>query len=227
VFAPSSVFARESFVDELALRTGRDPLALRLELLGAGDPGVPAIAEPGGVRMNRRRLRQVLETVAERAGWATPLPAGRARGLAADVFHTETYVAYVVEVAARPRPRAGELPFTVERVVAAVDCGVAVDPDGVAQQVESGVLWSLSNALGETTFERGRARETNFDRFRVATIRDTPKAIETHLVASDDERPHGLGEPVVNPFAPALASALARLAGRRFRRLPLRPDDFA
>ena len=227
VFAPSSVFARESFVDELAERSGRDPLALRLELLGAGDPSVPAQAAPGGVRMDRRRLRQVLETVAAQAGWATPLPTGRARGLAADVFHTETYVAYVVEVAARPAAGPGALPFAVERVVAAVDCGVAVDPDGVAQQVESGVLWSLSNALGETTFEGGRARETNFDRFRVARLADTPKAIEVHLVASADERPHGLGEPVVNPFAPALANALFRLTGRRFRRLPLRPEDFA
>jgi len=227
VFAPSSVFARESFVDELAGKAGRDPLALRLELLGADDPTIPARAEPGGVRMDRRRLRAVLETVAARSGWATPPAAGRARGLAAEVFHTETYVAYVVEVAARPDARAGELPFAVERVVAAVDCGVAIDPDGVAQQVESGILWSLSNALGETTFEAGRARETNFDRFRVARFADTPGAIEVHLVASADERPHGLGEPVVNPFAPALANALARLTGRRFRRLPLRAADFA
>lgn len=227
VFAPSSVFARESFVDELAAAAGRDPLALRLELLGAGDPTVPAVAEPGGVRMDRRRLIRVLETLAGRAGWGTPLPAGRARGLAAEVFHTETYVAYVVEVARRPSPRPGELPFSVERVVAAVDCGVVVDPDGVAQQVESGVLWSLSNALGETTFEAGRARETNFDRFRIARFGDTPRSIETHLVDSGDERPHGLGEPVVNPFAPALANALAALTGRRFRRLPLRSSDFA
>lgn len=227
VFAPSSVFARESFVDELAERAGRDPLALRFELLGAGDPSIPAVAEPGGVRMDRRRLGTVLETVAAKAGWATPLPAGRARGLAAEVFHTGTYVAYVVEVAARATARPGVLPFAIERVVAAVDCGVAIDPDGIAQQVESGVLWSLSNALGETTFEGGRARETNFDRFRVATLADTPRAIEVHLVASDDDRPHGLGEPVVNPLAPALTNALFRLTGRRFRRLPLRPGDFA
>ena len=227
VFAPSSVFARESFVDELAEQAGRDPLALRLELLGAGDPAVAAIAEPGGVRMDRRRLRRVLETVAVRSGWATPPAPGRARGLAAELFHTETYVAYVVEVAARPAAPAAALPFTIERVVAAVDCGVAIDPDGVAQQVESGIHWSLSNALGETTFESGRARETNFDRFRVAKLADTPKAIEVHLVANDDERPHGLGEPVVNPFAPALANALARLTGKRFRRLPLAAADFA
>ncbi|HSM14034.1 MAG TPA: molybdopterin cofactor-binding domain-containing protein, partial [Thermoanaerobaculia bacterium] len=110
VYAPSSVFARESFLDELAAESGRDPLELRLELLGAGDPSVPAIAEPGGVRMDRQRLRRVLETVAERAGWGKPLPAGRARGLAAEVFHTETYVAYVVEASLRSSPGPGELP---------------------------------------------------------------------------------------------------------------------
>lgn len=227
VYAPSSVFARESFVDELAVETGRDPLDLRLELLGAKDPSVPAVAEPGGVKMDRRRLRRVLETVAEKAGWQRPLPAGRARGLAAEVFHTETYVAYVVEVSRRRGARPAELPFVVERVVAAVDCGVVVDPGGVAQQVESGVLWSLSNAIGATTFEGGRARESSFDRFRIATFAERPGAIETHLVPNDDERPHGLGEPVVNPFAPALTNALARLVGKRLRRLPLAAADFA
>lgn len=220
VFAPSSVFARESFLDEVALASGRDPLALRLELLGADDAGVPRIAEPGGARVDRLRLRRVLETAAERSEWSRPLPAGRARGLAADVFHTETYVAHVVEVAPRARRRPGEPPFTIERVVVAIDCGVVIDPDGVAQQAESGVYWSLSNVLGETSFARGRAREENFDAFRIATFADRPRAIETHLVPNDDERPHGLGEPVVNSFAPALANALARLTGQRPRRLP-------
>lgn len=221
VFAPSSVFARECFLDEVARATGKDPLALRRELLGAGDATVPAVAEPGGSRVDRRRLRRVLETAADAAGWHRLLPEGRARGIAADVFHTETYVAHVVEVARRPDPRRGGLPFTIERVVAAVDCGVVVDPDGVAQQVESGVFWSLANCLGETTFAGGRAREENFDRFRIATFADRPRTIETHLVPTDDDRPHGLGEPVVNSFAPALANALAALTGRRLRRLPL------
>ncbi|HSM13988.1 MAG TPA: xanthine dehydrogenase family protein molybdopterin-binding subunit, partial [Thermoanaerobaculia bacterium] len=132
-----------------------------------------------------------------------------------------------VEASLRASPRPGELPFVVERVVAAVDCGVAVDPGGVAQQVESGVIWSLSNAIGATTFAGGRAQETNFDRFRIVTFAERPRSIEVHLVPNDDERPHGLGEPVVNPFAPALTSALARLTGRRLRRLPLEAADFA
>jgi isoquinoline 1-oxidoreductase beta subunit len=226
VFAPSSVFARECFLDEIAVATDVDPLALRMDLLGASDPAVPARVTPHETPIDRRRLRAVLETAAERAGWSLPLLPGRARGIAGDVFHTETYVAHVVEVARRPDAGAGQLPFTIERVVVAIDCGVVIDTDGVTQQAESGVLWSLSNALGETTFEGGRAQEQNFNTFRVARLSDTPRAIETHIVASDDPRPHGLGEPVVNSFAPALLNALARLTGQRIRRLPLQVSDF-
>jgi len=227
VFAPSAVFARECFLDEIAAEAGTDPLALRLRLLGAGDPSIPDMFTPQRRSFDRRRLRAVLETAAARAGWDRPTPAGRARGIAADVFHTGTYVAHVVEVARRAGARPGELPFTIERVVAAIDCGVVIDPDGVAQQAESGVLWSLGNALGETTFEGGRAVEDNFHRLRIPRMADVPGVIETHLVDNDDARPHGLGEPVVSTFAPALVNALARLTGRRLRRLPLRADDFA
>lgn len=219
VFSPSSVFARECFVDELAEKLGRDPLALRLELLGAADPAIPAQARPGGERLDRRRLRAVLELAAAKAGWSAPPPPGRARGIACNVFHTETYVAYVVEVERAPAPLS-ELPFRVARVVGAIDCGVAVHPDGVVQQAESGILWSLSNVKTAMTFERGRATSTNFDSFRPARIADTPE-IEIHLVPSDDERPHGIGEPTVCPLAPAVVSALSRLVGRRLRELPV------
>jgi len=224
VYSPSSVFARESFIDEIAERAGKDALALRLEMLGTGDASVPDVAEPSGSRVDRRRMRAVLETAARKGGWGEPAPPGRARGIACNVFHTETYVAYVVEVSLRRSARAGRLPFAVERVVGAVDCGVVIDPDGVAQQVESGVIWSLSNLIGATTFEQGMAREGNFDSFRVARFHETP-VIETHLVPNDDDRPHGLGEPTVCPFAPAVATALARLTGRRIRRLPIEATD--
>jgi len=226
VFSPSSVFARESFLDELAERTGRDPLAWRLELLGAGDPSVPQDVRPGGETVDRRRLRRVLELAGERSGWGSPLPAGRARGLACNVFHTETYIAYVVEVSLAARPGPGRLPFVVHRAVCALDCGLVIHPDGARQQVDSGVAWSLSNMKSETTFERGAAREGNFDGFAIATIDEMP-AIETHLVASDRDRPHGLGEPTVCPFAPAVANALSRLTGRRIRKLPVVAADLA
>ena len=227
VYSPSSVFARESFVDELAERAGEDPLAWRLRHLGAGDPSIPEVAEPGGRRLDRRRLRRVLELAAEPAGWGAPLPAGRARGLACNVFHTETYVAYVVEVSRRAAPRAGQLPFVVHRVVGAIDCGLVVHPDGARQQVESGILWGLSNMKAEMRFERGRAVAGNFDGFPIATLTETPESIEAHFVASDRDRPHGLGEPTVCPLAPAVTNALARLSGRRIRRLPVSAADLA
>jgi CO/xanthine dehydrogenase Mo-binding subunit len=230
VFSPSSVFARECFVDEIAQRLERDPLALRLDLLGANDPSVPALVEPGGNRVDRRRLRKVLELATERAGWAASAgsaPAGRARGLACNVFHTETYVAYAVEVSLDLKAPANRLPFRVERVVCGLDCGVVVNLDGVRQQVESGVLWSLANMKSEITFENGRPQQSNFHDFRLLTIDETPRVIETHLAPNDDERPHGLGEPVVCPLAPAVANALSRLAGRRIRKLPVRAADLA
>jgi isoquinoline 1-oxidoreductase beta subunit len=226
VYSPPAVFAREAFVDELAERAGRDPLELRLELLGAGDPTLPQVAEPGGQRLDRARLRRVLALAAERASWSTPPAKGRARGIACNVFHTETYIAYVAEVSLRPRAAAGELPFVVHRVVCALDCGLVIHPDGARAQVESGVVWSLSNMKSEMTFAGGRAREGNFDGFAVLTAGETP-AIETHLVASDDERPHGLGEPTVCPLAPAVVNALSRLVGRRIRKLPVTAADLA
>jgi len=225
VFAPSSVFARECFVDELAEMQGVDPIAMRRRLVGDGEPDVPPVQNPGGRRVDRRRLLRVLDRVAEKIGWTTPPRPGVARGIACDVFHTETYVAYAVEVSRTPG-RLAELPFRIERVVGAVDCGVVIHRDGVVQQVESGVIWSLSNLKTEITFENGRAQQENFDSFQVLRIGDLPE-IEVHIVDSDDERPHGLGEPPVSPLAPAVVNALSRLLGKRFRKLPIVAADLA
>ena len=164
VFSPSSVFARECFIDEIAEATNRDPIKLRLALLEGGEP----ILTVAGERIDRRRLRKVLEVLAEKANWNAKLPAGRARGVACNVFHTETYIAYAVEVTLTP---SGALPFRVERVVCAVDCGLAINPLGVAQQVESGVLWSLSN------MKSGDHREERLDR-----------AVELRRVPGGDDR---------------------------------------
>ena len=141
--------------------------------------------------------------------------------MAANVFHTETYIGYVVEVSKRKDAGAGELPFTVDRVVCAIDCGVAINPNGIEQQVESGVLWSLSNMMNRMTFRQGMPQESSYLDFPVAMLRDTPRKIEVHIVESDDPRPHGVGEPVVDPLAPAVANALYRLTGKRYRELPI------
>ncbi len=192
-----SAFFTESFIDEVAHATGRDPLRFRLDLL-----------------KNHPRHRAVLELACSKAGWGTSLGTGRARGLA---LHESfgSIVAQVVEVSLE-----GKAP-RVHRVVCAIDCGVAVNPDIVMQQMEGGIVFGLTAALfGEITIEHGRVQQTSFAQYPMALLRDCP-AIETHIVAST-EPPGGVGETGVPPIAPAIANALFALTGQRLRDLPLK-----
>ena len=153
------------------------------------------------------------QLAAQRAGWGQPLPAGVARGVA---LHESfgTVVAQVLEV-----EKAGERP-RVRRVVCAVDCGVAVNPDGVAQQMESSVIFGLTAALyGRIDIVDGVVQQRNFHQVRMLRMDETP-LIETHIVPSD-RAPTGMGEPGTPPVAPALANAWFALTGQRLRRLPL------
>jgi isoquinoline 1-oxidoreductase beta subunit len=220
VYAPSSVFAREAFLDEVAQALSKDPVQFRLELLGEGAaPGTVAPAVTmGDLTLDRERLRGVIRLAAEKAGWGQPLPPGRARGFACNLFEGGTAAAYVVEVSKKAAK--GGLPFQVHRVVAAVDCGVVINPAGVAQQVEGGVLWGLSNLKTEVTFKAGQVVQSGYSDFEVARFEDTP-VIETHLVPSHGDAPTGLGEPAVLPLPPAVAGALHALTGKRFRNLPI------
>lgn len=193
-----NAFFVEGFVDELAHAAQRDALQFRLELLA-----------------ERPRHAAVLQLAAQRAGWGRPLPAGRARGLA---LHESfgTIVAQVVEVSLEGRR------VRVHRVVCALDCGVAVHPQGVAQQAESSVAFALSAALhGRIDIEAGVVRQKNFPDHPLLTLAQMPR-VETHIVPSD-AAPTGIGEPLVPPLAPALANALFVLTGKRLRELPLQP----
>lgn len=235
VYAPSSVFARECFIDELAHAAGRDPIAFRDSLLGGGiavtggdkgAPGTPAdTVKAGSLNIDRRRLRHILQVAADKAGWGTPLPAGRARGVACNCYDGETYTAYIVEVSLAQH-REGFLPFRVDRVVCVMDCGVVINPLGIEQQVESGVIFSLSNMKGEITFRNGQAEQSNYREFAVVRMSEAPR-IETHIVESHGEQPYGIGEPTVPPFAPAVVNALFALTGKRIRHLPIRAADLA
>jgi isoquinoline 1-oxidoreductase beta subunit len=198
-----TAFSTETFLDELAAAAGRDPLELRRALLAA-----------------HPRHLATLNLAAEKAGWGQPLPTGRARGIALHESF-DTVVAQVAEVSRRPDglPR-------VERVVCAVDCGTAVNPDVVRSQMEGGIGFGLAGALwSEITLVRGRPRERNFDDYRPLRIGEMP-AVEVHIVPSGAQ-PTGVGEPGVPPIAPAVANALFHLTGQRVRRLPfarLAPD---
>jgi isoquinoline 1-oxidoreductase beta subunit len=212
VMYPPSVFARESFLDEIAHASGRDPLELRRALLSE-----PQLAEiPGGRPIDRHRLRRVLEVAAEKAGWGTPLGAGRGRGIACNIYHRSTCVAQVAEVTA-----VGDS-LRVDRIVTAVDCGTVVNPLGAAGQVESAIAWGLTAALkSEITIHDGRVEQSTYRDFPVLRIDEMPR-VETHFVHTPDAPARGLGEQCVPTVAPAVMSALFAATGRRVRRLPLR-----
>jgi isoquinoline 1-oxidoreductase beta subunit len=190
-------FFKESFIDECAHASGADPLAFRLALLA-----------------DHPRERALLERVAKEAGWSPGQAAGgqRAQGIA---LHESfgTRVAMVVELSRV----GGEV--RIERVVAAVDCGLAVNPNLIAQQVDSSVVYGLSAALrGRIDFDDGRVAQGNFHDYPALPFTACPR-IETHVMAST-EPPGGIGEPALPPVAPALANALFVLTGRRVRTLP-------
>lgn len=217
---PAAVFARESFLDEIAHATGRDPLALRLALLPSPGP------QRAGGRMlpNGDRLRAVLQLAAEKSGWSRPLPAtgnGRrwGRGIACNAYHRGTMVAQVAEVSVGDQ---GDV--QVHRVVCAVDCGQVVNLSGLEGQFESGVAWALSAALkGEVTFEGGRTRQSNFHDFPILRFNEAP-AVEVHAIQSEF-KPFGVGEQPVPAVAPAVLNAVYAATGKRIRRLPLHAAD--
>ena len=187
----------ESFVDELAHAAGKDPYAYRRELV-AGHP----------------RLVQVLDLAAERAGWSSAPPAGRARGIALWQFG-DTFLAQVAEVSV-----AGDGAVRVHRVVCAMDCGVVVNPAGVEAQVQSAIIYGLTAALyGEITLDRGRVTQSNFTDYRMLGLAECPE-LEVHLVRSD-AAPGGVGEAGLPPIAPALCNAIFAGTGKRIRKLPI------
>jgi isoquinoline 1-oxidoreductase beta subunit len=197
-------FFLESFIDELAERAGSDPLQYRLRLL-----------------QRHTRAARVLETAAREAQWSdAPRRAPDGRPAALGLALHEAFGTVVAQVATVSV--SDNLQLRVHRVVVAVDCGVAIHPDGVRQQMEGGVVFGLSAALhGIVPMEAGRMTPRNFHEYPLLTLRDTPH-IDVHIVPSG-ETPGGVGEPGVPPIAPAVANALARLTGERLRSLPLRP----
>jgi len=160
----------------------------------------------------------VLELAAARAGWGTPLPSGRHRGIAV-AFSYGSYCAQVAEVSVSPEGR-----VRVHRVVCALDAGLVVNPDAVRAQMESGIVYGLTAALyGAVTIDRGRVQQGNFHDYPLLRIDEMP-AVEVHLVESE-AAPGGAGEPGTPPIAPAVANAVFAATGRRIRSLPITPAD--
>jgi isoquinoline 1-oxidoreductase subunit beta len=192
-----TTFAVEAFIDEVAHAAGEDGFTFRRKLLD-----------------NHPRLKGVLELAAEKAGWNSgPLPAGRGRGIAvAEAF--KTYVAQVAEVSV---DKDGHV--KVDRVVCAVDCGTAINPDIIAAQMEGGIGFGLGAVrFGAVTLKDGRIEQDNFNSYRVLRMNEMPK-VEVHIMPST-EPPTGVGEPGVAPVGPAVANAIFAATGRRMHVLP-------
>jgi isoquinoline 1-oxidoreductase subunit beta len=191
-----TAYSTEVMIDQLAYAAKADPVAFRRDLLE-----------------NHPRHLGVLDLVAEKADWGSPLPSGKARGVAVhESFHT--YVAEVAEIAMRP-----DGTFAVERVVCAVDCGVPVNPDIIRAQMEGGIGFGLGSVLKSALhLEGGRVVETNYDTFEVLRIDGMPK-VEVHIVPSE-ESPTGVGEPGVPPIGPAVANAYFAATGKLVTALP-------
>jgi CO/xanthine dehydrogenase Mo-binding subunit len=195
VYRSQNIFVVESFVDELAHLAKRDPMEFRLEMIG-----------------DSPRLKNVIETVAEKSGWKKPLPKGVGRGIAC----TSCFGSHVAEVA-EVSVEKGKV--KVHRIVIAVDCGIAVAPNTLEAQMEGAVVLGLSAAMkGEITLENGRTKQSNFDGYPILSIDEMP-AIEVHIVNSY-EALGGIGEPGVPPVAPAVCNAIFSATGKRIRKLP-------
>ncbi|MFA9461709.1 xanthine dehydrogenase family protein molybdopterin-binding subunit [Thiohalorhabdus sp. Cl-TMA] len=197
VGASQNGFIREAFFDEVAAAAGADPFELRRRLL----------------RDHPRHLH-VLELAAEKAGWGSPLAEGRSRGIA--VVHSfGSYCAEVAEVSV-----GADKAVRVHRVDVAIDCGQRVNPEIIAEQMESGVAYGLSAALQEAvTVQRGQVQQSNFDDYPILRMDQMPE-VHVHMVESDQD-PGGIGEPGTPPIAPALANAVFAATGDPVRRLPL------
>jgi len=195
-------FFNESFIDELASSVNADPVEFRLRHLG-----------------DRPRHAAVLRLVADKAGWQSPIgQTADGRAMARGVALHESFGS-IVGLVAEVSEGEGGVP-RVHRVVAAIDCGVAVNPQLIAQQLESSIIYGLSAALyGRISFKDGQVEQGNFDAYPVIRLAESP-SIDTWIVPSTAP-PGGVGEPGVPPVAPAVTSALAKLTGRRVRRLPL------
>jgi isoquinoline 1-oxidoreductase beta subunit len=200
-----NIFPLESFMDELAHAAGADPLQFRLDHLPSDALG--------------QRMRAVLEAAADRAGWGTALPEGHARGIAC-CTDVGTVVAEVAEVSLNQDT--GQI--RVHRVVAAMDCGRTINPDGAIAQVEGSIVMGTSAALIEEIIVKdGRVEAGNFDRYSLLRLRDAPD-VETILLEAPDGRPRGVGEPPIGPIAPAIGNAFFALTGVRLRQLPMTPE---
>ncbi|MEL6135368.1 MAG: molybdopterin cofactor-binding domain-containing protein, partial [Bacteroidota bacterium] len=202
----ANTFAIESFVDEMAIKAGKDPVDFRLRSLGD--------------HANTERIRQVIETVVEKSGYKDEVTEGKAMGLAASI-DSNSIAAHVVEVSIKD----GDI--IVHKVTCAFDCGLAVNPDQVRAQCEGSILMGLSAAMYEKMeLREGELSPTIYGPYKMALMRHSPKEIDIHLIQGAD-RPLPVGEPPMGPIGAAIGNAVRRLTGKRFTDIPLNLDKIS
>jgi isoquinoline 1-oxidoreductase beta subunit len=195
VYASTTSFAQESFIDEMAHVAGKDPLQFRVDMIH-----------------ENKRMKNLYEFLREKSGWNKTLPDGWGKGVAAIEFFAGRagHVVYVSKKGAGVK---------IERIVSAIDCGRAVNPDNVKAQVEGSIVMALTAALkDEITIYNGKVLQSNFDSYRMMRINEIPP-IEVYIVSST-EKPDGVGEPGLPTLAPALGNAIFSATGKRIRKLP-------
>ncbi len=209
----ANAFAVQSFLDEVAHATDQDPLEFKLALFGPERE--LEYGNHGGPIFNPGRLSRLLGFVAERIDYGADRPAGRGVGVAAH-FTFGGYAAHAIEVTVGD---SGEL--TIERIVAAIDCGYPVNPRGVEAQLQGGTIDGLSTALNlQITVENGQVVQSNFHDYPLLRLAGVPKVLEAHVLPYGEE-PAGVGEIPLPPVAPALTNAIFAASGVRIRRLPI------
>lgn len=212
-------FVRSGFFDEAAHAAGRDPVEFLLAALG---PARKIDLGHGNGIIDVGRRRAVVELAAEKSGWNSALPPGKGRGLGV-MYGWGSYVAQIAEVTCDTKRGA----VRVDRVVCAVDCGICVNPLGLAAQMQSAINFGLAQTLkSEITVSRGRVDQSNFNDYEVLRMSEAPPVIDVHIVPSA-ERPGGVGEVGVPPIAPAVCNAIFAASGKRIRRLPICAADLA
>ena len=199
VYSSTNGFAYESFMDELALKAGKDPLEFRMN------------------HFSNERYRLLAEKLRDMSGWGSK---GKYQGYGVAI--TECFKSIVGEVVKVSKKADGKI--KIDKVWTVMDCGWYVNPDIIRAQVEGSIVMGYgAAAVHEMHFMDGKAVETNFHQYKMPRISDTPE-IEVHIM-DNDEKPGGVGEPALPPFAPALCNAIFDLTGKRIRKLPFNIDE--